>query len=177
MFCNFNWGGITYPLRRLNSGNINLNWTTAKSGFAGDLTTSAQNYFIGLEHMHRLLQQAMYKAHIYVQYNWFAVGDAFYDQFMVANESSSYEIFTGSFYTPLVSSLGNGFAGVSPIPFCTTDHDCNNCAKQRNYSGWFDSNCNGYNLFSDLKWPGIGQIIDLNLFEINLVRSNLFADN
>lgn len=179
VLCEFSWGGCTYPLRRYSSSNFNLNWTTAKTGVIKDLLASTinSNFFIGLDNLHHLTNQAGYNNHVFISYNsWQSQGSAFYDYFKIGNESTSYAITYKTFY-PGSNPGDNGFNAPSPIVFCTQDHDTNACAQQMGSPGWYGSNCNGYSMFSSsFKWPVNGADKNLDMLVFNLVRLTPFLD-
>ena len=74
-------------------------------------------------------------------------------------------------------TAGNIFDALSPLAFCTPDHDTNQCAKAA--PGWYGSDCNGYSLFADdVLFPinGTDQIANSGKFNFERANSEFYVD-
>ena len=93
MYCSFQYGGTTFPLRRESLTSVALDWAAAKAGLAGDLHTDPQsgNFFVGLDRLHQLLSQGRYEVHVSL---WGGVSGAgaIYDGLHVGPENASYAL-------------------------------------------------------------------------------------
>ncbi|KAK7089248.1 hypothetical protein V1264_024771 [Littorina saxatilis] len=144
VLCKFSWLGSTVPLRR-NGLKLTLNtWPAARNG----QFRSPDCFFVGLENLHHLTNQAHYDAlFIFVKDVVYGVK---YVGFSVWSAAFRYELaFNYSYPHGGVNGSGNMFNGAPPTVFFTQDRDPNGCAGLHNAPGWYGSDCNGYSPFSD----------------------------
>ena len=73
--------------------NFNANWTQLKEGMMNEVRSdpSSENYFIGLENLHKLLSQASYRLHLSLWSGTLRAGH-FYENFSIDSESSRYAL-------------------------------------------------------------------------------------
>ena len=73
--------------------NFNANWTQLKEGMMNEVRSdpSSENYFIGLENLHKLLSQASYRLHVTLSNGPLGAGH-FYENFSIDSESSRYAL-------------------------------------------------------------------------------------
>ena len=97
VYCKFKWNGVTYVMSRAASKptsiNFNANWTQLKEGMMNEVRSdpSSENYFIGLENLHKFLSQASYHLHLSLWGGTLAVGH-YYENFYIDSESSRYAL-------------------------------------------------------------------------------------
>ncbi|XP_070175616.1 fibrinogen gamma chain-like [Littorina saxatilis] len=179
--CHFGWGGIIYPLWRVVSETpwSNVTWEQAKEGFGDDLSLrpGSTNFFIGLEKLHQILAQSVYNCQVLSKYgaSW-TTSTAFYDNFTVGHELSSYALSYGAFYDRLNTPSSNGLNGSSPVVFATVGKDPHGCVGSRGAAGWYGSDCGGHSMFADPPtWPVPGQgSLQLSEVLVVLVRKGPF---
>ncbi|KAK7105581.1 uncharacterized protein [Littorina saxatilis] len=183
VYCKLEWGGITYPMRRQipSIQSYNVSWTTAKSGVTSHLTQNLDNgkadFFVGLENLHHLTAQAVYRLHVnLVQLGTNVTKSGyFYDGFVIGNESTDYTL---SYKTCLPRNNSgdvvsdNGFNGSPPMTFHTQDRDTNNCTGTKGAAGWYGTDCNGNTFFGDdkLVWPVNGSDWNWTIVEVIVER-------
>lgn len=173
------WGASTYPLRRPAKSNFAVNWATAQQGFYHDLQMSNEpkSYFIGLDNLHHLLNQAQYAAEISMTFGDGNTASIMYPHFSIGNESTSYALTYSSFYSG-GHLAEDGFSASQPVIFSTHDRDVNNCTHLKLHPGWFGRDCGGFSVFADdLQWPFDLQTVNLSFLEIALSRHDPFFEN
>ncbi|XP_070175641.1 ficolin-1-A-like [Littorina saxatilis] len=178
---------MTLPLRRRDTSNFNKDWNTCKVGFGDDLfvNPNSYNFFIGLEKLHQLTQQASYRFELYIDYytnyNYdynTQQGSAIYHNFTIGPESESYALTFDPFDT-VASTIDNGFSSSPPLKFEADGKYL--CYKYGGVAAWFGSDCEGYTVFTDgqFRWtvngPYSTQYI-VKMLEFRLVRSSAFYE-
>ena len=104
-------------------------------------------------------------------------GGAFYENFTVGPESTSYAVTFDSFRP---KGVDNGFSTSAPVVFNAQGNDVNGCFNQRKSAGWYGADCSGYSMFSSggsLYWPVTGQPKAIGSMEFNLVRMSSYYDD
>ena len=97
VYCMFKWNGVTYVMSRTASKptsiNFNANWTQLKEGMMNEVRSdpSSENYFIGLENLHKLVSQASYRLRLSLS-NGQLRAKYFYENFNIDSESSRYAL-------------------------------------------------------------------------------------
>ncbi|XP_070198555.1 fibrinogen beta chain-like [Littorina saxatilis] len=180
--CEFDWGGMTFPLWRQVSGTSwsAVTWEQAKVGFGDDLNVEpdSKNFFVGLEKLHQILSQGLNNNQILSSYgNPWTNSGAYYHNFTVASEPTKYQLSYDNFYDyPRQPSLNGLDVSSGPVVFAAPGNDPNSCAETRGAPGWYGSNCSGHSMFADPPtWPVPGQgSPDLKEVLFVLVRTEPF---
>nr|AJA37878.1 fibrinogen-related protein [Littorina littorea] len=182
--CRFRAGGETQPLRRRGSTDFCQDWATCKAPYnMQNLPSDDPEYFIGLENLHHLLNQAEYKLRVYMLVmngTAYVPKTMHYTNFSVDAESSSFAV-THDGFDCTNCDADDAFSGSLPVVFVSDGHDVNGCSAQRGgKSGWFESGCKGSDLFSNglFYWPVNGTDTDVRLIEFVFTRvSTSFYDD
>ncbi|KAL8620170.1 hypothetical protein ACOMHN_062053 [Nucella lapillus] len=177
--CSFSFEASTVVLRHYNEDFKSKNWTDFRTGLSGDLrtSTSPRDYFVGLESLHQITSQANYSAKVSL---WVGVtgADAFYQDFRVDSENTSYRL-TFTKHYPRKDGLGdNGLTGKAPITFSAQGQDPNSCTENRGAPGWYGADCKGRSFFADpVKWPVLGQVVNCAAVDLRVARhGDFYAD-
>ncbi|KAK7505139.1 hypothetical protein BaRGS_00003709 [Batillaria attramentaria] len=179
VLCNFEWGiGITYALLRNSIYDFNKNWTELRDGF-GD--PSSFNFFVGLENLHHLLNQAEYEVHVYFVYpedETMSLGSAFYNNVTVGPEAEYYSLTYDSFFSVSERPADDGFEGGLPLLFSAQGQDTNGCASLSAVPGWYGPGCVTNNgLFaSPMTWSTGGAMRSLDELEFIVERTSAFYE-
>ena len=97
VYCKFKWSEATFVMSRTSSNsssiNFNANWTQLKEGLMNEVRSdpSSENYFIGLENLHKLVSQASYRLRLSLS-NGQLRAKYFYENFNIDSESSRYAL-------------------------------------------------------------------------------------
>ncbi|XP_070184150.1 angiopoietin-2-like [Littorina saxatilis] len=180
------YGGLTYPLCRLVSGTSwsSATWTQVKDGFGDDLNVDPDpnklKYFIGLDKLHQLLNQARYTFSIHCKYGSALEGTAVarYRNFTLGPEASGYQLsYNGPFLYDTTDPAEDGLQSGSP--FAAPGNDGNGCAGSRGAPGWYGPACSGHSMFADPPtWPvPVDGTVDLKQQLVALTRANPFIDD
>ncbi|KAK7094827.1 hypothetical protein V1264_006326 [Littorina saxatilis] len=177
--CRFEYGGITLPFWRWNTVNFDKDWATLKAGFGDDLNINPdyENFFVGLENLHHLVDQAEYQMNIFMSHPDGKAG-AIYNNFNIGPESTDFELTFDSFNDPS-SYVDDGFAVSSgPWVFSAADHDVNGCYGLKGKAGWYGPGCEGYGTFSsgDFDWPVNGATKPIEWMMFFLVRMSPYDE-
>ncbi|XP_070176515.1 microfibril-associated glycoprotein 4-like [Littorina saxatilis] len=154
--CRFNNDGITYPLRRFNEESFcqDLATCTVHSGDNLETDPNPRNFFIGLENLHNLLNQATYDLHVSMMFADGSSGSAIYRNFNIGPGYTDFKIsFDG--YDP-TSDADQGFSIALPVVFSADGIDVYGCFAELGVAGWYGTDCVGYSMFADmgqLVWP------------------------
>ncbi|XP_076438580.1 fibrinogen beta chain-like [Babylonia areolata] len=177
--CKFTvYSAVTFALRHRYDLTFHArDWATLKYGILGDLelSTDPWDFFLGLDRLHELTQQAQYEA-LVVLWVGFDGASAHYDGFRVASENASYEL-TFSGYSPRArdGKGDNGLNGKAPVTFSSLDRDPSKCASKRGASGWYGTDCNGYSFFATpVVWSIFGVDEKCQALEVKLIRTGGF---
>nr|KAG5699868.1 hypothetical protein BaRGS_034642 [Batillaria attramentaria] len=105
------------------------------------------NFFIGLDNLHRLLQQSTYQTNILFEFNSRTATsvNCYYD-FKVGSETTAYSL-TYAYYAPSFGPADEGFSLANPVIFSTSDNDPNGCVASKGAPGWYGADCVGPALF------------------------------
>ncbi|KAK7095311.1 hypothetical protein V1264_006737 [Littorina saxatilis] len=178
--CGMKYGGITFLIKK-NSLSLPLNWSAFKAGFGDNLNVvpDSENYFIGMDNLYFVTSQAPNNVH----FLFHGVGtfvSAFYDNFAVGDEASSYDLSYSRFFTIpkgndyRTETAVDGFENATaPIKFATGDRN-QGCAIDG--PGWYGVNCLGSSPFAGI-WPTESGEIRFTGVEIALVRTWEFYQN
>ncbi|KAK7095009.1 hypothetical protein V1264_006475 [Littorina saxatilis] len=167
VMCEFGYGhGNTQPLIRLYQNSppwSNKTWSDYKNGLgiSNQQIPDRECYFIGLDKLHQLLDQANYSINVFAMYDHGGQKTAsFYMDFNIGNESSNYELRYNRFFTK-EDPGGNGFhySPSESTSFSSYDHQPTNCASasaNEKGAGWYGPHpgCYSYSVFEDPPyWP------------------------
>ncbi|XP_017842007.1 angiopoietin-related protein 7 [Drosophila busckii] len=127
--------GWTVIQQRINGKeNFYRDWSTYRDGFGA----SNADFFLGLEHIHRLTNERPHELYIYMERFNGAVIHAHYDQFKISDEADGYRLLR------LGKMKGNGkadwFRKHQNMQFATHDRDnAIKCAQLFDSAWWFDN--------------------------------------
>ncbi|KAK7102617.1 uncharacterized protein [Littorina saxatilis] len=184
--CLFTWGGITKAVWRFVAGTswAATTWSQAKQGI-GYNRSAVPDYtrvFVGLDHLHQLLNQSSYQNVIQSSYgsDWDNM-KAFYTDFHVGPEPSGYELSYGTFYSYDEFPALNGLKGQGPMLFAAPGGpDPYGCVAGGAPTGWYGgSHCAGHSVFADPPtWPSPDKGVQVvRMIQFSLVRKGPYIEN
>lgn len=161
---------MTWAFKRYTDSDVSQDWVTYKQGF-GD--PSAGAFFVGLDNLHHLTNQASYEFQIWIDSYQGSGGSMSYN-LTIGPESTSYVVAFDSLNPD--NKMDNWFAESPPVKFSSPGHDTNNCYSQKGKAGWYGRNCTGYGMLSNgnFYWSQSGSEVRVHTMYFMLVRQSQY---